>query len=403
MEDRQRGPRSQKMVGAIQDRLIAELRHWAEETTATYLNAYGAFVDPHTITATKKNGKVETITSDKFIIAVGGRPSYLDVSAAKVLHHRRRFSLWRRRRQDSVRRCLLHLPRDRGLPHRARVRHDGGDPLFCAASTRRLRRRLWVTWSATAPRSSRPQPSKFEKLENGKIKVTVKNTVFGSEFDQEFDTVVLAVGRYAVTEGINLLPPASSSTPRTERSPASTQSNVPHIYAVGDVLDTRQELTPVAIKVYALVNRIFATAEKMDYDLVPTTVFTPLEYGCIGMSEELAIETYGEENVEVYQSYFKPLEWTVNHEEHDGVAHREDNACYSKLITNLADGERVVGFHYVGPNAGEVTQGYAVAMKMGATKSDFDNTVGIHPTVSEEFTLLSITKRSGIDASKKGC
>lgn len=104
-------------------------------------------------------------------------------------------------------------------------------------------------------------------------------------------------------------------------------------------------------------------------------------------------------------AWFKPYaeEWTVNHEEHDGVVHREDNSCYSKLITNLADDERVVGFHYVGPNAGEVTQGYAVAMKMGAKKSDFDGTVGIHPTVSEEFTLLSITKRSGVDAKKKGC
>ena len=97
------------------------------------------------------------------------------------------------------------------------------------------------------------------------------------------------------------------------------------------------------------------------------------------------------------------MEWAVNHEEHDGVSHREDNACYAKLITNLADDERVVGFHYVGPNAGEVTQGYAVAMKMGAKKSDFDITVGIHPTISEEFTTLSITKRSGVDATKRGC
>jgi thioredoxin reductase (NADPH) len=102
-------------------------------------------------------------------------------------------------------------------------------------------------------------------------------------------------------------------------------------------------------------------------------------------------------------SYFKPLEWTLNHEEHKGVPVRGDNACYVKLITNLADDERVVGFHYLGPNAGEVTQGYAVAMKMGATKRDFDETVGIHPTVSEEFTILEITKRSGIDPTKKGC
>ena len=85
------------------------------------------------------------------------------------------------------------------------------------------------------------------------------------------------------------------------------------------------------------------------------------------------------------------------------MAHREDNSCYSKLITNLADDERVIGFHYVGPNAGEVTQGYAVAMKMGAKKRDCDATVGINPTVSEEFTIMSITKRSGVDATKRGC
>ena len=119
--------------------------------------------------------------------------------------------------------------------------------------------------------------------------------------------------------------------------------------------------------------------------------------------QEVAVETYGADNVECYISYFKPLEWSVNHEENNGVAVRGDNKCFVKLITNLADDERVVGFHYLGPNAGEVTQGYAVAMKMGAKKSDFDETVGIHPTVSEEFTTLEITKRSGVDATNTGC
>lgn len=146
------------------------------------------------------------------------------------------------------------------------------------------------------------QPSKFEKTADGKIKVTVKNTVFGSEFDAEFDTVVLAVGRYAVTEGLNLPAAGVTFNPKNGKIPAVDEvTNVPNIYAVGDVLDTRQELTPVAIKAsMRLVQRIYnGGTEKMDYDLVPTTVFTPLEYGCIGMSEELAIETYGAENVEV--------------------------------------------------------------------------------------------------------
>ena len=403
----------QKMVQSIGDHIGSlnfGYRTALRDNNVTYMNAYGAFVDPHTITATKKNGKVETLTADKFVIAVGGRPSYLDAPGAKecCITSDDIFSL-----QEAPGKTLCVGASYISLETAGFLTALGYDTTVAIRSIplrgfdTEIAEKLvghMERHGTTFMRDS--QPSKFEKLENGKIKVTVKNTVFGSEFDAEFDTVVLAVGRYAVTEGLNLGAAGVEFNPKNGKIPCvDEQSNVPHIFAIGDVLDTRQELTPVAIKAgMRLVRRVFAGAkEKMDYDLVPTTVFTPLEYGCIGMSEELAIETYGEDNVEVYQSYFKPLEWTVNHEEHDGVAHREDNACYSKLITNLADGERVVGFHYVGPNAGEVTQGYAVAMKMGATKRDFDDTVGIHPTVSEEFTLLSITKRSGVDASKKGC
>lgn len=86
----------------------------------------------------------------------------------------------------------------------------------------------------------------------------------------------------------------------------------------------------------------------MDYKLVPTTVFTPLEYGCIGLSEEDAIKEYGEENLKIYASTFKPLEWNFLGEHHD-------DSCYTKLICYEPEGERVVGFHYCGPNAGEVT------------------------------------------------
>ena len=105
------------------------------------------------------------------------------------------------------------------------------------------------------------------------------------------------------------------------------------------------------------------------------------------------------------------MEWTV--------AHRPENSCYCKLICvksenvsfvlctatfhSLTFQEKVVGFHYLGPNAGEVTQGFGIALKMGATKGDFDNLIGIHPTTAENFTTLSITKSSGVDASASGC
>lgn len=100
-------------------------------------------------------------------------------------------------------------------------------------------------------------------------------------------------------------------------------------------------------------------------------------------------------NIEVYHSYFKPLEWTI--------PHRGDNACYAKLIVDKLDNERIIGLHICGPNAGEITQGFAVAMRCGATKEVFDDTVGIHPTTAEEFTTLKTTKSSGVNAEKAGC
>merc|ERR1712213_55664 len=86
-------------------------------------------------------------------------------------------------------------------------------------------------------------------------------------------------------------------------------------------------------------------------------------------------QKYGEDDIEVYHQSFWPLEWTV--------AHRPENSCYCKLVCVKSLKEKVVGFHYLGPNAGEVTQGFGIALKMGATKADFDNLIGIHPTTAE--------------------
>jgi len=180
------------------------------------------------------------------------------------------------------------------------------------------------------------------------------------------------------------------------------RTNVSHIYAIGDVIQDKAsglglELTPVAILAGKLLARRLygGGTEVMDYVNVPTTVFTPLEYGSCGMSEEDAEKKFGAENIEVYHSFFKPLEWTV--------AEKEDNACYVKVVCNLLDRERVIGFHVLGTNAGEITQGYACAIKCGVTKRQLNLTVGIHPTSAEEATMLSITKRSGTDAQKTGC
>jgi pyruvate/2-oxoglutarate dehydrogenase complex dihydrolipoamide dehydrogenase (E3) component len=132
-----------------------------------------------------------------------------------------------------------------------------------------------------------------------------------------------------------------------------------------------------------LAERLFGgDTVAMDYDRIPTTVFTPLEYGNCGLSEEDAILRYGEADIDVFHSSFSPLEWTV-------CEHRSHSTCYAKLIVRKTDANRVIGFHILGPNAGEITQGWACAIRLGATYDSFRSTVGIHPTMAEEFTTLS--------------
>ena len=134
----------------------------------------------------------------------------------------------------------------------------------------------------------------------------------------------------------------------------------------------------------------------MDYINVPTTVFTPLEYGCVGYTEEDAIKQFGDENIEVYHTEFRPLEWMFNKA-------RPEFSCYVKLICLKSENEKVIGFHILCDNAGEITQGFTIAIKMGATKEVWDNSVGIHPTIAEDCIGLKFTKRDNPDATKGSC
>eukprot|EP00455_Lapot_gusevi_P008150 TRINITY_DN1351_c0_g1_i2.p2 TRINITY_DN1351_c0_g1~~TRINITY_DN1351_c0_g1_i2.p2 ORF type:complete len:142 (+),score=52.44 TRINITY_DN1351_c0_g1_i2:136-561(+) len=140
----------------------------------------------------------------------------------------------------------------------------------------------------------------------------------------------------------------------------------------------------------------------MDYHLIPTTVFTPIEYGTIGYSEEEAEAKFGADNLEIYLSEYNTLELgAVHRQNHRGET--LETPCLVKLICLIPENERVIGFHVVSPHAGEITQGVAIAMRCGATKQHFDATVGIHPTSAEEFTTLRVTKRSGESAAKGSC
>ena len=194
----------------------------------------------------------------------------------------------------------------------------------------------------------------------------------------EVDQVLMAIGRNPRVAGIGLKKLGIETTAQsTIAVNHKFQTNVPNIYALGDVTGGI-ELTPVALaEAMVLVNHWYGNgAKEMDYDLIPTAVFTQPNIGTIGLTEDQALDQHGE--ITVYRSDFKPMKHTLS---------GSDERSFMKLIVHSAT-DKVVGLHIVGEGAGEMLQGFAVAMKVGATKADFDATIGIHPTSAEELVTM---------------
>lgn len=195
------------------------------------------------------------------------------------------------------------------------------------------------------------------------------------------DCLIWAIGRAANTSGFGLEKTGVKLTEkRTIYSDEFENTSVPGIYALGDVTG-KLDLTPVAVKAgRQLSERLFNNKAdaKLDYTDVATVVFSHPVIGSVGLTEEKAIAKYGEENIKVYKSSFTPMYTALG-----------DNRQPStmKLVT-LGEDEKIIGLHGIGYGVDEMIQGFSVAIKMGATKADFDNTVAIHPTGSEEFVTM---------------
>lgn len=193
-----------------------------------------------------------------------------------------------------------------------------------------------------------------------------------------FDAVMYATGRAPNVGGLD---PGAAGVELAPgggiRVDAWSRTSAAHIYAVGDVTDGIA-LTPVAIRQGAAVaNSLFGPTPKVaDLALVPSAVFSQPPIGTVGLSEAAALEQFGA--VDIYQSSFKPLRHALS---------GRDERTLMKLVV-ASDSQRILGAHMVGPDAPEIIQGLAVALRMGATKTDFDATLGIHPTSAEEFMTL---------------
>jgi glutathione reductase (NADPH) len=198
----------------------------------------------------------------------------------------------------------------------------------------------------------------------------------------EADAVLYATGRVPLVQGLGLEALGIAQKPDGAIVVNDNyQTSLTHIYAVGDVT-ARVQLTPVALgEAMVVVDHLLGAAagkapRSMSYDFIPTAVFTHPNIGTVGLTEAQARERFGA--VRVFKSEFKALMHTLS-----GSSER----TFMKLLVDEAS-DRVVGLHMVGAEAGEIVQGFAVAMKAGATKAVFDSTIGIHPTAAEEFVTM---------------
>lgn len=193
------------------------------------------------------------------------------------------------------------------------------------------------------------------------------------------DTVIYATGRKPLTAGLEL---ENAGVKLNEGGAVQVneeyQTSVENVFAIGDVID-RVALTPVALaEGMCVANRLFNdNAYDVDYHLIPSAVFSQPSIATVGLTEEQARDRF-DKDVQVFESRFKPLKFTLG---------GNDEKTLMKLVVQKST-DKVLGAHMVGPDAGEIIQGIAVALKAGATKAVFDQTIGIHPTSAEEFVTM---------------
>ena len=223
-------------------------------------------------------------------------------------------------------------------------------------------------------------PVALKPLEGGKTAVLFEK---GGE-PEVFDFVMFTTGRKAYTENLGL---EKAGVKVNEKSgfveaDGMHQTSAEGVYALGDVTGEAM-LTPVAVRAGRILSERLFNGQKelrMDYSNIPTVVFSHPPIGTIGLSEEEAVALHGQENIKVYRSR------SVN--TFYGPAPEKRQFTLMKLVCLVPEKERVIGLHAAGRNVDEMVQGFGVAIKMGATKADFDSVVAIHPTGSEEFVTM---------------
>ena len=342
----------------------------------TLVRGYGQFVNNNTI---EVNG--EHYSADHILIATGGTPTIPNIPGAEYgIDSDGFFALNEQPKRVAVVGAgyiavelagVLHaLGSETHLFVRKHAPLRSFDPMLSEA--------LMESMATDGPSlHTHSIPESVTKNADGSLTLKLEN---GESY--EIDTLIWAIGRRPSTDKIGL---ENTDVKLNDKGyvvvDAQQNTTAKGIYCVGDIIEGGIELTPVAVKAGRLLSeRLFngMTDAKMDYSLVPTVVFSHPAIGTMGLTEPEAITQYGEENVKVYNSGFTSMYTAV-------TAHRQ--ACKMKLVCAGKE-EKVVGIHGIGYGMDEILQGFGVAIKMGATKADFDAVVAIHPTGAEEFVTM---------------
>ncbi len=358
-------------------RIHAAYQRGFDANDVTVINGFAKFVDKNTV---EVNG--ELITADHITIATGGRPSIPDIEGAEYgINSDGFFALTEQPKSVAVvgagyiavelAGVFYALGSETHLLVRKEKPLRGFDNMLSDTLVEQMAKH-----GPTLHNHSTPE--RIEKLSDGKLVVHLTN----GESLAPVDTLVWAIGREPATDNINL---ESTGIVLDKRGFIPTDkyqnTNVDGIYAVGDNTG-RAQLTPVAVAAgRRLCERLFNNKPDLhlDYSGIATVVFSHPVIGTVGLTEDEAKSEYGEDNVTVYNSQFTALYQAITEDYRDPTR--------MKLICAGAE-EKVVGLHSIGFGSDELLQGFAVAMKMGATKADFDNTIAIHPTSAEEFVTM---------------
>ena len=338
------------------------------------IEGHAEFVDSHTVSV---NG--ELIRAKHIVIATGAHPSIPNIPGAELGGSSDDVFAWEELPESVAILGAGYIAVElAGVLHTFGVKTDlfvrrdrplrGFDSYIVEGLVKEMER-------TNLPLHTHKVPVKLEKTTDG---ITIH---FEDGTSHTASQVIWATGRRPNVKDLQLEKAGVTLNERGFIQVDEYQNTVVEgIYALGDVTGEK-ELTPVAIKAgRTLSERLFngKTTAKMDYTTIPTVVFSHPAIGTVGLTEEQAIKEYGQDQIKVYKSSFASMYSAV-------TSNRQESRF--KLITAGSE-EKVVGLHGIGYGVDEMIQGFAVAIKMGATKADFDATVAIHPTASEEFVTM---------------